>query len=58
MPEKEIARRGGSVRYRTICPHGKTRGHCDGPYRRVAVVRVAGPRGGRTVAGPEHGKQE
>jgi hypothetical protein len=48
---QEVAR-GGPIRYRTICPHGKQRGHCNGPYLHVAVVKRKGPRGGRTVAGP------
>ena len=52
MPEQEIRSRGGAVRYRTICPHGKAKGHCTGPYLHVAVVRKRGRRGGRTVAGP------
>jgi len=54
MPEAEIARRGGALRYRTVCPHGKTQGHCKGPYIRIAVVRKPGKNGGRTVAGPVH----
>ena len=54
MPEAEERARGGAVRYRTICPHGKARGHCKGPYIHVAVVRKRGKRGGRTVAGPVH----
>ncbi len=49
MPEREIAARGGAVRWRTIrLRNGKT--------VRVAIVRKAGPRGGHTVAGPEHAK--
>ena len=52
MPEQEERSRGGAVRYRTICPHGKAKGHCTGPYLHVAVVRKRGKRGGRTVAGP------
>ena len=54
MPKAEEAARGGAVRYRTICPHGKKQGHCKGPYIHVAVVRKRGKRGGRTVAGPVH----
>lgn len=47
MPEREIKRRGGAKRYRTIkLPNGK--------YVRIAIVRKAGPRGGHTVAGPIH----
>jgi hypothetical protein len=47
MPEAEIARRGGAIRWRTVTtPDGRT--------MRVAVVRRRGPRGGTTVAGPVH----
>lgn len=42
MPEAEIRRRGGALRYRTIKVNGRT--------LKVAVVRKKGPRGGRTVA--------
>lgn len=49
MPEREIRRRGGAIRYRTI----KTK---DGRTLKVAVVRKPGPRGGRTVAWPAKGK--
>jgi hypothetical protein len=50
MPEAEIKRRGGAIRYRTIrAGHGKNR-----RYYRVAIVRKRGPRGGTTVAGPAH----
>lgn len=41
MPEAEIAKRGGAVRWRTIKKNGKT--------IRIAVVRKKGPRGGKTV---------
>lgn len=58
MPKAEERARGGAVRYRTVCPHGKEHGHCKGPYMRVAVVRKRGKRGGRTVAGPVHFKGE
>lgn len=44
MPEAEIARRGGAIRWRTVTMP-------DGKVMRVAVVRRKGPRGGRTVAG-------
>lgn len=47
MPEAEIARRGGAVRYRTVKL-------ANGKYVRVAVVRRAGKRGGHTVAGQVH----
>lgn len=45
MPEKEIAERGGAVRWRTV----KLK---NGRVIHVAVVRRAGPHGGHTVAGP------
>lgn len=45
MPEAEISRRGGAVRWRTV----RLR---NGKYVRVAVVRKKGKKGGRTVAGP------
>lgn len=45
MPEKEIAARGGALRWRTV----KLK---NGKVVHVAVVRRAGPRGGHTVAGP------
>lgn len=49
MPEAAIARRGGALRYRTIkLKSGKT--------LKVAVVRKAGPRGGRTIAWKAKGK--
>lgn len=44
MPEAKIASRGGAVRWRTKkLPNGK--------YVHIAVVRKAGPQGGKTVAG-------
>lgn len=44
MPEKEIAKRGGAVRWRTKkLPNGE--------IIHIAVVRKAGPKGGHTVAG-------
>jgi len=46
MPEKEIRRRGGAKRWRTK--------KLDGKHIHIAVVRKAGPRGGRTVAGRVH----
>jgi hypothetical protein len=45
MPEKEIAKRGGALRWRT-------KKLPNGTFIRFAVVRKAGPRGGKTVAGP------
>lgn len=47
MPEAEIKKRGGALRWRTV----KLKG---GRTIRVAVVKKAGPRGGHTVAGPVH----
>jgi hypothetical protein len=44
MPEKEIRKRGGAKRWRTI-ELG------NGRYARVAVVRKAGRNGGHTVMG-------
>lgn len=50
MPEEEIKKRGGAVRWRTKkLPGGK--------YTRVAVTKKAGPRGGKTVAGPVRTKK-
>jgi hypothetical protein len=50
MPEKEIAERGGAVRWRTVrVGKGKNR-----KYLKVAIVRKKGVRGGTTVAGPVH----
>lgn len=46
MPEAEIKKRGGAIRYRTK--------KLDGKYIHIAVTRKKGPRGGRTVAGPVH----
>lgn len=47
MPTAEESRRGGVIRYRTIqVGRGKRK-----RFIHVAVVRKAGPRGGRTVAG-------
>lgn len=51
MPEREIRRRGGAKRWRTIRV-GK------GKYIHVAVVPKAGPRGGHTLAGPVHRKKK
>ena len=45
MPKKEVRKRGGSIRTRTIKPTKDTYMRCD-------VVRKKGPRGGRTVCGP------
>jgi hypothetical protein len=50
IPETEIRRRGGVVRYRTKkLPNGK--------YVHIAVVRKKGKRGGKTVAGPVRKKK-
>lgn len=51
MPESEIARRGGAVRWRTV----RTK---DGRTLRIAVVRKPGPQGGHTVAGEPQGKKK
>ena len=54
MPEQEIRSRGGAVEWHTVRLKG-------GKYIQVAVVRVPGKQGGRTVAGPvrkvQHGKR-
>jgi hypothetical protein len=47
MPDTEIKKRGGAMRYRTV----KLK---DGRYIRIAVVPKAGKRGGHTVAGAVH----
>jgi hypothetical protein len=47
MPEKEIRKRGGAKRWRTI----KTG---NGKYLRIAVVPRKGKRGGHTITGPVH----
>lgn len=47
MPEAEIKKRGGAIRYRTI----KLK---NGKFVRVAIVPKAGPHGGHTIAGPVH----
>lgn len=44
MPEKEIKRRGGAKKWRTVKVD-------EDKYVHVAVVSKAGPRGGHTVAG-------
>ena len=51
MPEAEIKKRGGAVRWRTIkLPNGK--------FKRIAIVRKPGPHGGRSVAGETHKKKK
>jgi len=50
MPEAEIKKRGGALRYRTIKLPG-------GRYTHIAITKKKGPRGGRTVAGPIHKKK-
>ena len=47
MPEREISKRGGALRWRTV----KFK---DGRTVRIAVVKRAGPRGGHTVASTPH----
>ena len=50
MPEKEIKKRGGAIRWRTIdLPNGK--------YLHIAIVRKKGKRGGRTVTGKVREKE-
>ncbi|MHB1764738.1 MAG: hypothetical protein ACYCS1_04265 [Gammaproteobacteria bacterium] len=46
MPIKEEKKRGGVIYYRTI-KTGKG-------YRHIGIVRKAGKKGGRTVAGKEY----
>jgi|GEM_PF-3604175 len=53
MPEAEIRKRGGALRYRTMILKGK-KGKEGTKYVHVAVVPKPGPRGGHTVVGPEH----
>ena len=53
MPEAEIKKRGGALRYKTIHPKGRPE-----KYMHVAIVRKKGPRGGKTVVGPMHTKGE
>lgn len=48
MPEAEIRKRGGAIRWRTV----RLR---NGKYIRVAIVRKRGKHGGTTIAGPVHG---
>jgi hypothetical protein len=50
MPDAEIKRRGGAMRVRTISLPG-------GKYRRIYIVRKAGPHGGKTVAGEMQTKE-
>ena len=45
MPRAAVAKRGGSIKTRTIKPTPDTYMNCE-------VVRGKGPRGGRTVCGP------
>lgn len=44
MPEKEIAERGGALRWRT-------KKLANGEIIHIAVVPTAGPNGGHTIAG-------
>lgn len=47
MPEREVRRRGGAVRYRTkVVGKGAHK-----KYFRIVVVKKPGKRGGHTVAG-------
>lgn len=51
MPDSEVERRGGALKYRTVrLPNGR--------YIKVAVVSKAGPRGGHTVAGPARYRED
>ena len=54
MPVSEEKARGGVVRYRTIrVGHGK-----DRKYVRVAIVRKAGTKGGKTITGQPQSYKE
>jgi hypothetical protein len=53
MPEAEIKKRGGAIRWRTFHPPGR-----PDVYMHAAIVRKKGPRGGKTVVGKEHHKGE
>ena len=59
MPEAEVRKRGGAIRYRTLILKGK-KGKKGTKYAHIAVVPKPGPRGGHTIVGPEHtvGKTE
>jgi len=52
MPEAEIKKRGGALRYRTIILKGK-KGRKGTKYAHIAIVPKPGPRGGKTIMGPE-----
>jgi hypothetical protein len=52
MPEAEIKKRGGAVKFRTIILKGK-KGQKGTKYAHVAIVPKPGPKGGKTVMGPE-----
>lgn len=45
MPEKEIGKRGGAKKWRTVKVG-------NGKYLRIAIVPKRGKRGGHTVGGP------
>jgi len=51
MPKKEVKKRGGSLRTRTV-KVGKNK------YMRCEIVRKKGPHGGRTVCGPIRTKKK
>ena len=53
MPEAEVKKRGGALRFRTLILKGK-KGRKGTKYAHVAIVPKPGPRGGHTVLGPEH----
>lgn len=46
--KREIAKRGGQVSIKTIHPNPKNKAE----FCRVYVVRLPGPRGGKTIRGP------
>jgi len=53
MPEAEVKKRGGAIKFRTVILKGK-KGVKGTKYAHVAIVPKSGPKGGRTVMGPEH----
>jgi hypothetical protein len=46
--KREIAKRGGQVSIKTIHPNPNNKSE----FARVYVVRLKGPRGGKTIRGP------
>jgi len=53
MPEAEIKKRGGALKFRTVILKGK-KGEKGTKYAHIAIVPKSGPRGGKTIMGPEH----